>query len=61
MTGGLTSDVSEDSKGGIGFGILLLFSIYPLWQRFKLLSQGKSKVNDFKNSKEYNLALKNFK
>lgn len=61
VTGSLTSNVSEDSKGGIGFGILLLFSIYPLWQRVKLLLQGKSKVNDFKNSKDYNLALKNFK
>ena len=56
-----TGDVSEENQGPFFLLKLLLFFPYPLWQRFKNLKQGKSRVNDFKNSKDYNLALKNFK
>lgn len=55
-----SSNVSEDQKGFFGVLILFLFSIYPLWQRIKNLRQGKSKVDDFKKTEEYQKVLKDF-
>ena len=55
-----SQNVSRENQGGVGVLILLLFSIYPIWQKIKNSRQGKSKVNDFKKTKEYQKALKDF-
>lgn len=55
------SSIAKPNQGPLFVFTLFLFSIYPFWQRIKLLLQGKARVNDFRNSKEYNLAIKNFK
>ena len=55
------SSTAKPDQASLFVFTLFLFSFYPLWQRIKLLLQGKSRVNDFRNSKEYNLAIKNFK
>ena len=55
------SSIAEPNQAPLFVFTLFLFSIYPFWQRIKLLLQGKARVNDFRNSKEYNLAIKNFK
>ena len=55
------SSIAEPNQAPLFVFTLFLFSMYPFWQRIKLLLQGKARVNDFRNSKEYNLAIKNFK
>ena len=55
------SSIAKPNQAPLFVFTLFLFSIYPFWQRIKLLLQGKARVNDFRNSKEYNLAIKNFK
>jgi|TARA_B110000971_G_scaffold59054_1_gene60246 hypothetical protein len=52
-------DLSENEESFYGFLLLILISIYPIYQKIKNRTQGKSIIYDFKKSEEYKKILKN--
>jgi len=50
----------EDNKTAVSVLVFFVLLIYPIYQRFKNFFKGKSKVNDFKKTEEYQKALKDF-
>ena len=54
-----TEDLSEEEKNFHILVVFIVISIYPIYQKIKNRTQGKSIINDFKKSEEYKKILKN--
>ena len=50
----------DDNKTAVSILVFFVLLIYPIYQRFKNFFQGKSKVDDFKKTEEYQKVLKDF-